>query len=690
MPLLALPAVALLLVASWGIGAFALVRLARQTPHPPSRPGHFLLYALGAGLALTGHGVLVSGWLGAVGGSPLLLLVGLVAWADGPTRRALASALGALSHRRPRPARPTPLSPAFPASPVSPRHPWTPLDRALAGLLALGALLTFLGSMTPPFEYDVLEYHIGGPLRWLALGRVGFFPGNIYANMPGQTEMLYTLLLGLLGPLDPSAAQAAPGLLHWVFGAGALAVVAAVMDRFSVRHRAIRLGALILVVFHPVLFKIAFDPYIDLAVMFWVGLAALSWLDWRERPAARAPFALMVAFLSVAICAKLTAATLYLLPALAILVPAGLASAPAGRRMAVAARLAPWAGAVPLAVGAPWMVRAWWESGAPLFPAFSGLFPNPFWSPEQTARFLAFHGRTAPWSPAYLTNLLEKLHQPGFWAILPLGLVLASGRRDGRRPLAAWVLGSYAVWALARHSADRFILPALTVAAPLSALALDEAWRRRRLLVVVAWGLTALSAPGAVWRNVLTFAVLRPWAALAGADGAADWQGRFVSPPDSARAAQAAAVALPDAARLLLIYEARFALFPADRVAGSTLFDRSALIEALARDGGAIDSPDAVAQALRRQGFTHVLVNRNDLMLFIRLFTQNDYDLALETAERDGAEPPRPEDFHLPFLTDRRYGALRPHLLEFLDQTRQRAIHRETRQGVDIVWIAPL
>jgi hypothetical protein len=60
----------------------------------------------------------------------------------------------------------------------------------------------FLGSMLPPWDYDVREYHLQAPKEWFQNGRVGFLPHNIYANMPLGSELLSAWGMALVGGKD--------------------------------------------------------------------------------------------------------------------------------------------------------------------------------------------------------------------------------------------------------------------------------------------------------------------------------------------------------------------------------------------------------------------------------------------------------------------------------------------------------
>ena len=101
---------------------------------------------------------------------------------------------------------------------------WPRSDRGWAKLMLAcviaAALLNLLSAMTPPFEYDELEYHLGAPAEYIKAGRIIALPHNFYSNLPQLTEMLYLLALKM-------SSGVAAKLLHWSFGVlGAVAVYA--------------------------------------------------------------------------------------------------------------------------------------------------------------------------------------------------------------------------------------------------------------------------------------------------------------------------------------------------------------------------------------------------------------------------------------------------------------------------------
>ena len=49
---------------------------------------------------------------------------------------------------------------------------------------------SMLGAMSPQTDFDVVEYHLGGPKEWFQQGRIVRLPHNVYTSFPFLSEML--------------------------------------------------------------------------------------------------------------------------------------------------------------------------------------------------------------------------------------------------------------------------------------------------------------------------------------------------------------------------------------------------------------------------------------------------------------------------------------------------------------------
>jgi len=62
-------------------------------------------------------------------------------------------------------------------------------DWLILTLAAAFATAILLGATLPPWDFDVREYHLQVPKEWWQTGRIDFLPHNVYGNMPLGAEM---------------------------------------------------------------------------------------------------------------------------------------------------------------------------------------------------------------------------------------------------------------------------------------------------------------------------------------------------------------------------------------------------------------------------------------------------------------------------------------------------------------------
>jgi len=346
---------------------------------------------------------------------------------------------------------------------------WT---RILWAFIFVAAVLCLLGAVTPPFEYDELEYHLGAPSEYIKAGKIIFLPHNFYSNLPQLTEMLY--LLGLVTRSD-----IATKMLHWCFGLLSAAAIYAVAGKLWSR----RVGLMAAALFYcmPFVQDLSQTARIDLATTFYATLAfggALLAFDgsrwvWLAGLAAGG-----------AVATKWTAIPVVLLPCGLWLLFT--------HRSVVGVFLA---GLAPL----PWLLKNWAFTGNPIYPLLSR---SEHWSAEQAGVFAAKH--YARFDATGLAQFFERVWQysfvengalPALLLAAPLALLI---RDNGRlRRAAGLYLLAYLGWYLLTFRPWRFLFPVLPVAALLGACALDSVGKWCRGIVVAVW-LTGLAWMGAV------------------------------------------------------------------------------------------------------------------------------------------------------------------------------------------------
>lgn len=153
-----------------------------------------------------------------------------------------------------------------------PRDWWT---RFWAGFVGVAMTTSLLVALTPPHGWDAMSYHLVGPARYLAEGRITAQPDNHFLGFPQGVEVLYGVAMSLFGR-DTAAAP-----LHWWFGALGLLAIGGFMQRWLDETAAFLALALLMSAYS--LWLLFGWPYVDLAVMTYGALAFLLAICWREK-----------------------------------------------------------------------------------------------------------------------------------------------------------------------------------------------------------------------------------------------------------------------------------------------------------------------------------------------------------------------------------------------------------------------
>lgn len=372
------------------------------------------------------------------------------------------------------------------------------------------AVIMLLGSLLPPSDFDVREYHLQVPKEWLATGRIDFLPHNVYGNMPLGAEMHALLGMALW-----------PGHRGWFYGglAGKVVIASyAVLTALGVfaagQRMAGKAGGMLaglVVLSHPWVIHVSASGLNDGALACYVFFAIYA--TWLARRGA-------FSFLLPGLLAGAAAACKY--PGLVFAVaPLAIWAAIPARRIfnpTDGVKIRPVLALAFFAVGALFGGGAWYAknavlAGNPVYPLAYGVFGGETRTAQKHAQWIAAHQvprteRGERYSPRQFANSLARIAGRDELAsplVLPLlaaagiALFLASRSphpqsaiRDPQFLLSAalallWIL---AVWWLVTHRIDRFLLPAWPLAAVFAAttLTIEDRWWRSAVYTIVAFG----------------------------------------------------------------------------------------------------------------------------------------------------------------------------------------------------------
>ncbi len=484
-------------------------------------------------------------------------------------------------------------------------------ERFLLGLLFFWLVTALLAALAPPFAWDALMYHLVGPQRALASGTFSGYTDNHYLGFPQGVESLFTLAVGLFD----RATAAAP--LHFAFGILGLMGMLGLVRRFADVATALLAAALLLGGYS--MWLLFTWPYVDLAVFAYSVGALIALIHWQANPNWRW-LVVVGACAGLAIGVKYTAGLILLGAGVVILVNST-------QRIRDVVLLGGMTGLFYV----PWALRGVLLYANPVYPfVFGGLG----WDEARASAFATGGGLLMSedaWQLAILPFAatvfgVEKgpvySFAVGPWLfVAPLSLLL--GWRflpSTARPMAkvaawaglpmliAWVvLGAFT----GLGAQTRLMMPLLPIAAILGALGFFSLGRWPVRPVNIGFVIHALLVMTLIFSTIeVTGSVVRDGVArvlLSTQSGQAYLQTNL----GTYAIAMQQLGALPDEARVLLLWEPRAYYCPVDctpdPISGD-LWTRALRVQ---------DDPRAVFASWHDEGYTHVLLSEAGLRFSI-------------------------------------------------------------------------
>ena len=394
-------------------------------------------------------------------------------------------------------------------------RPW-PAGRVLAALVVLPILgWDLLHFPAPPTFYDSMAYHLALPAQYLLAGGYVAMPENLYASLPANMGMLYTLARALGG-------DSLVNLCTW--GMGVLLLLA--LYGFAREHfgkSAARLAVMAAAVL-PLVQLLIVVPKDDLAFCSFGVAAIWGAFNAVQRESRRW-------LVSAGGLLGLALGTRYFAAALGLGLAAGLSwSAWRGRgRRALGPVALAWAAAAALLAASPWLIRNQVEKGNPVYPILSAWIGSPANAPQwkggswrlaetdaylgaersrltdptQWPRVLLNLSWALPWDLTVHGRRFEPLLgylTPILLALVPLLLVLRPAPAAAV-PLMLCAGLYYLLWATA-FPRLRYLLPAVLLMLPLAGWVADRLLRQRGLGAAVVLAILLLSVSAAAWSSV--------------------------------------------------------------------------------------------------------------------------------------------------------------------------------------------
>ncbi|HEY0981410.1 hypothetical protein [Schlesneria sp.] len=619
----------------WG-GAWGLGSLALRWMKLPLRGAEQLYFACSLGLSLLSLVTLLLGLAGGLSQGPFgaLLLISI--------------GIAVVVHRR------FSVTTDAAASEASARKRetgaagvcWT--CRIVVLLLIPFVFVQLLGAMTPQTDFDVVEYHLGGPKEWFLQGGISRLPHNIYTNFPFLTEML--ILDGMVVCGDWRwGALAGQAVLAGFAPLTALGLYAAGRRWFSSQAGCI---AALVYLTSPWTYRISIIAYAEGGLACYLFAALFAGLRVGEEWAAagndrksvpRGLLLLCGALAGSAMACKYTGLTSVVIPVSLLMLwiflsRPGIPSSQGGRHFpqAVLALMLFGAG-VAVTVG-PWLLKNAVATGNPVYPLAYRVFGGKDrdeeldlkWRQGHAAKTYASWGERLSDLPVKLSDVMANndWHSPLMFGLAPLSIWWLRRRRD-RAPvdaanprqgsdivIALWlyVAWQFATWWLLTHHIDRFYVPMFSVVALLAGIGMT--WP------VLAGEHAKKGAWSFVWPLVSTGVVV---ASILYNVQIMLYVGGFNAGRRDLRGAELIAIApriqwlnemyesgqLPAKTKVLCVGEAALfhARFP---YVYNTVFDRSVFEEICKAPGdtnGSLRPIEEIRSEFHRRGITHIDVN---------------------------------------------------------------------------------
>lgn len=498
----------------------------------------------------------------------------------------------------------------------------------IASTLILALLLT----LTPPTEWDSLTYHLVGPDRYAQAHRLTYEFDIYYLFFPSFTEMLFTAGVVLKGDIVPR-------LLHFSY----LVLTVGALGAFAARHWERRQGltAAALFLSIPTALQIATWSYVDLALTFYyfaAVYAVFNWLETQSHTHKQGPtvqtsggwLVLAGLFAGSSSSIKYTGA-MSVLAVGAILLWALVRRRLRPKRFLLGAVTVT---GMALAVASPWYVKNAIVTGNPIYPLIWG---GHGWN-EVSTRWLLVLGEEkslldlllVPWTLVVMgrqgTAAYDATFSPVFLLLLPLLLLV---RREGKGigvllvsaavGYVTWLVGgaaSYGTFILR----GRIVLPIFAPLSLLCAYALSSMhiWDRRSFsLQRVLTMIVGLTLAFGLLSQTLLVAGFNPIRYLTGFQSRDQFQDQYIS-----QRWHPAITYLNEN----LDYDNKVLFIWEPRSYGTRVpHQPDVLLDNFSQFVSRYGSAENVAEGMRREGFTHVLVNQ-----FIYPWIIADYPLTLE------------------------------------------------------------
>lgn len=485
-------------------------------------------------------------------------------------------------------------------------------------ILLITAILMFqyLEALAPPLQFDALTYHLSIPKAYIQLGRIAYLPDIIFWGMPQNIEMLNTLVMYLGG------SEAAPVLGWWI---GMLALIGITdFTKNIFEKEAAWVTAASLMAGSGLTTSIS-SGYVEWASILYGASVLICLVYWQAREK-KAALILAGIFAGMALGTKYTNGVILIAGAVVILFSQ---KSPAFRK--IPADLL-WFGGAALATSIPWWIKNFLATSNPFYPLF---IP----SGAMDAILLAFY-QFKPFAQDW-TRVIFLPWQATIWgvdggdgfstSIGPLLLGLAPFAFISWRKAALdnkvviktsclilltgfliWAIGSQFRGLLLQTRLYFIIFPAWALLAAAGYAAISKINSHNIRFGKIAEAVILLALAFNTFYTLRSVSASNPIPVILNTESRESYLTRQLG---AYQTAMQMIETLPVNTRILMLWETRnFECLPK--------CDSDEIIGRWYHDWTLYKSSDAILASWKKQGYTHIMINRNGAN-FVRLYDVN-------------------------------------------------------------------
>jgi len=350
----------------------------------------------------------------------------------------------------------------------------------IVALIAIAIFMNWVSAFLPPLDYDVVEYHLAAPKRYIETGRISFLPGNVYSNFPFLMEMLFifpmrglTRVSGEMQPAEFWSASYYANIVGLLMGVLAMLLLWRMGNKFFGKP----VGAIAACLFYitPGISEVSIKAYVENGWIFFTLLSLFAFLSFAAGEREKKWLILAGSSAGFAAGCKYPALLLLWVPLLFFLIIEGRLKTTLGHSLKQCSLFI----LVAVLLFSPWLIKNSVMTGNPTYPLLYKVFGGKDWNEQKNARWQRAHSPGSRDIKAMAERFYAffvkspKVSLPLF-VFVPLALLWRK-----RKGTLIWLFAFFAahslLWLLFTHRIDRFMLPATPALAVISAVGVCSA-----------------------------------------------------------------------------------------------------------------------------------------------------------------------------------------------------------------------